>query len=362
MPVTFQVTKTPEQTLEIKKAFTTNCILPTENASQYTLIQSSLPTHLQQDEKNESLCHMGAHSFVMSAFQSYSSHHHLIIRPDDVWLAICTQFSLYVNAHSEELRSKFVDFEGKKQLTVIGDGTLFTANYEELSAQMTFEIAKNIKDPSVREWIMPDFTTTKDVDRMVGAVVLMASMKQYFDYQFVLVCNLPKVTLLGQVEDWVKVREKANRLLEFDLKQGYLTEWSKMLFPVLDKLVQSAKGKPDLSFWNRIAHKDGGGSGPSYLSGWITVFCVFTTKGEWVGGKKSVETGSKTVKSEYPIVDMSVVPNGYVSVPMLVVDRGVKYETELFAGHMCAHNGENGKSLQPRVDWALFLSPTSENK
>jgi hypothetical protein len=52
------------------------------------------------------------------AVMAYNKHLNLVIRPDDVWVAILTQFSAHVNAHSEKLRSLFVTFEGKKNLTV----------------------------------------------------------------------------------------------------------------------------------------------------------------------------------------------------------------------------------------------------
>ncbi|EFC48242.1 predicted protein [Naegleria gruberi] len=288
---------------------------------------------------------LGSNSFVKSAVQAYSYHHNLVIKPDDVWLAICTQFSNYVNGKSEELRGKFVDFDGKKQLTVYGSGNLFSADYVSLSLDMTNQIAQNIKDPSVREWVMPDFTTTTENDRMVGAVVLMAAMKNYFDYKFSLCCNLPSVTLLGEVEDWVKIRERANRLLEFDTKEGYMEQWSALLFPVLDHFVESIKGNPNKEWWNRVAHISGGGSGPRYLGGWITTFCVFSEKGIWRG---DCQPGA------WPKIDSQDIPRGYVNVPILVDDNGTEYKTEMFAGHMISNVMEDGKTIQPRVDWALF--------
>jgi hypothetical protein len=45
---------------------------------------------------------------------AYSNHRHLILRPDDVWHAILTQFSIYVNKNSESLRGSFVSHDGQK--------------------------------------------------------------------------------------------------------------------------------------------------------------------------------------------------------------------------------------------------------
>jgi len=56
--------------------------------------------------------------FVDAVTTAYNGHHHLVIRPDDVWQAIITQFSFYVNANAEKLRNKFVNFEKKENLMV----------------------------------------------------------------------------------------------------------------------------------------------------------------------------------------------------------------------------------------------------
>lgn len=62
-------------------------------------------------------------------------------------------------------------------------------------------------------------------------------------------CGIPKVSLLGKVEDWTALRAKIDRLLEFDVK-GQMKDWHNYLVKVLDKLVESAEGKDCLEFWD----------------------------------------------------------------------------------------------------------------
>ncbi|GAM23396.1 hypothetical protein SAMD00019534_065710 [Acytostelium subglobosum LB1] len=236
-------------------------------------------------ESDSNLFDLGNNSFVQSAFYAYSHHLHLVIRPDDVWLALITQFSIYVNANSDQLRSKLVPFDDKRELIVLIEG-ISTEPIDRLAAQFSDRIAENIKDPSIREWVMPAFTTTTNNDRVVGAFALMSSMKNYFNYTVRTQCGLPKVTMLGTVDDWKQVRQRAERLIEFDLKDKLMSRWLDILLPVLDNLVMSAEGKPDTDWWNRIANKVGRGSGVSNLSGWITTFIPFTNKGKWNADKK----------------------------------------------------------------------------
>jgi hypothetical protein len=47
---------------------------------------------------------------VGAVFAAYNEHHNLILRPDDFWQAILTQFGFYVTGNAEQLRDRFVDF------------------------------------------------------------------------------------------------------------------------------------------------------------------------------------------------------------------------------------------------------------
>ena len=76
-----------------------------------------------------------SNGFVNSIVEAYNQHHHLILRPDDIWLAMLVQFSQHVEKNAEKLRESIVKFDpndadvtdGKKRLIVYGDGNLHTA-------------------------------------------------------------------------------------------------------------------------------------------------------------------------------------------------------------------------------------------
>lgn len=61
--------------------------------------------------------------------EAYSNHCHLEIRPEDVWFAIIAQLSFYINRHAEELRGKFVPFEGEKELVKLFFGNRYTVDF-----------------------------------------------------------------------------------------------------------------------------------------------------------------------------------------------------------------------------------------
>lgn len=85
---------------------------PTEHKRCKELLQSSFTFDQQAPTVGS------PNGFVYSAIQAWNNHYNLVIRPEDVWFAILTQLSAYINRHAEELRGKFVPFEGKKELVV----------------------------------------------------------------------------------------------------------------------------------------------------------------------------------------------------------------------------------------------------
>jgi len=314
--------------------------------------------------------------FVDAVCMAYNEHHHLILRPDDVWLAIMVQFAAYVEKNSTELRSKLVSFDDVKELVVVGDGTFRNAPYDWFCTEMAKQIAAHIKDPSIHSWVIPNFTTTTPEDQVVGSIALMASLQEFFRYTFFLKCGLPQVTLQGTAQDWQDVADRAKRLQEFDTKEGLMAKWCALLHPVLQQFVESAQGKPSLEWWNRVCSHIDTGSGPTYLSGWITVFCVFDKTKQWQGDLRltdrpaydvregvpfallpMVQKGNKRKREEFtewPIIDTNKLPSGSCQVPVKVVDApaGKTYQCRLTAGHFGFVNVDD-VSVQPSVQWCL---------
>ena len=115
---------------------------------------------------------------------------------------------------------------------------------------------------------------------------MMATLQAYFDYRFCLGCGIPYVTLLGEKSDWEQIVQRIEKLKEYGPET---TAWYRLLKPVVTRFARSfdegvADSTENREFWNRVAHWQGGGSGPSYLSGWITAFCAFDDTGKWLGG------------------------------------------------------------------------------
>jgi len=228
--------------------------------------------------------------FVHTVLECYNQHRALTIRPDDVWLAILTQFSCFVNGNAEALRSLFVLHDGKKELelTIMMEEEAEKVDWgpvvQVLVETMNGEIQKNVVNLELRQWIIPAFSTTNANDRLVAGMVMMATVKEYFTFRTILLlCGIPRVTLEGEKDDWVHILNRIEKLKEFGPQT---TAWYRLLHPILSRFVK-AFDKPDspeiLEFWSKVAHFEDSGSGLMSLSGWITAFMAFDEKGRWHG-------------------------------------------------------------------------------
>jgi hypothetical protein len=76
---------------------------------------------------------------------AYNQHHHLRLRPDDIWFAILSQLGFYINAHAEDLRSLFLAHNEKKELTLVySAGSRYTFDFRVFAQDMGDFIDDNI--------------------------------------------------------------------------------------------------------------------------------------------------------------------------------------------------------------------------
>jgi hypothetical protein len=230
--------------------------------------------------------------FVDTVYTAYSQHHALVIRPDDVWICIMTQFNLFVNGQgrAEQLRYLFVAHEDKKYLVV----NLPNSDWGHFAQVMTEKLHENVVDPGLREWCLPDFSTTTENDKVVASVVMMATLKAYFNYGRSITCGIPRVTLLGTQQDWLRICHRVDKLEQYGVEAA---AWRDLLKPVLVRFARAfepgyADSAENRDFWQRVVHVNNNMSGPTLLGGWITAFCGFNDEGRWMGAKQDLEVAA----------------------------------------------------------------------
>ncbi len=157
---------------------------------------------------------------LMSAFHyAYNDHRPLVLSPDMIWFMIINGVSEYINKNAENLRHRFVSFDGKKKLVIRRDefvkgfmGNDWEGGFAEWSGMIKTEIGE-----SNHSLIVQEYSTTSFVDRAALEVALMGAMQSYFDYGAQTMCGIPEITLEGTPEDWNKLHANTERVAHKNL-------------------------------------------------------------------------------------------------------------------------------------------------
>jgi hypothetical protein len=200
----------------------------------------------------------------------------------------------------------------------------------------------------VVDTLMPTFSTTNIDSHAAMAVTTMATFKAYFEYSMRTCCGIPKVTLLGEVDDWKAVREHANRLAQYETEF-----WLPHLLPILDKMVDSADGNVDVDFWQQIIQV-GGGSGGPYISGWINAFQPYMKE---FRGKRRVNPHMNWQKNDKNSYFNGNNPDDFsessATCPFTWNYYGTKFKMEFAAGLVGISQDPTTLALQPEIGWAV---------
>ncbi|KAK3710978.1 hypothetical protein LTR37_009999 [Vermiconidia calcicola] len=357
---------------------------PEDEGDCLELLQSSF------DANTEPAMLPRINGLVNAAITAYNQHHHLEIRPEDIWTAIIIQFNFYVNAHAEELRDKFVAHEGKKELSLEYPGTRYSFDFSIFAEQMGQLIQENVIDPELREWLMPNFSTTTRHDIVVNSIIMMGTMQKYFEYFCCFTCGLPSVTLLGEKSDYELIEKKLEKLCSFGQET---TDFCHLLQPILRRFVSSFENpasKDSIDFWGQHHNM----SGSDTMSGWITAFCFWKVDGSrqarpmhrsLTGEEREIPGihvihlvpgfGEKSFSNEdcrlvidgqvYPQLDLdNGITAGFCKVPVKIDDNGDEIDAEMIAGAVgitCTSSGkataDGGKGLdtmQALSGWWIY--------
>ena len=178
---------------------------------------------------------------------AFFDHCPIKVSPNAIWQLILNKFSKYVNDNSEDLREKFVNFKGKKDLSCIRIGSFKDVyKYEEdVIEEFCSKISEDI-GTELAEALTPNFSTSTKETIIAGKVSIMSTFKKYFNYHFgKYTCGIPYIILEGKLEDWEKILEKLKVLNKC---RFYISDMEEDILKIID----TKKGKIDLDFWRKI--------------------------------------------------------------------------------------------------------------
>jgi hypothetical protein len=217
----------------------------------------------------------GVHPLLGAVGLAFAEHRPLVLSPDAVWLTIAQGVAQHVRLHAEELRPRLVRHIGRKRLTVVLDGPMpqdADAWRDAVESWHKLLVAE-IGNEDVFEC---DFSTSTDVERVAGRIVLLDAYSPYFAVWLRFVCGIPTVTLTGTVEDWQKVRARVDAIAGFGLET-----WYRSLAPIADQFVRAATGDVDTAFWRRI-YSPVDAYGGEVITGWVARLYPYLRSGDGV--------------------------------------------------------------------------------
>lgn len=203
----------------------------------------------------------GVHPVLSAVARAFAEHRPLVLSPDAVWLTITQGVAQHVRLHAEELRPRLVAHPGRKRLEVPHLGPMPTdaESWRSLVGEFSGRLAGDVADAGL---FACDFSTSTDVERVAGQIVLLDAYSPYYSYWLMCVCGIPSITLTGTVADWRKIRERVDALAAFGLD-----DWRRSLAPIADQFARAAAGDVDTAFWRRI-YNPADAYGSHVITGW----------------------------------------------------------------------------------------------
>ena len=303
------------------------------------------------EKKNYKLVDFGIHPVFEGYDKAFGDHCPMAITPDIIWQLILNGFNSHMAKYNKELRNKFVNFEGKKELVIKRLLTPESANakdWENIMKEFIDEINKNIGSDVIQN-MLPKFSTTTPKINATANISILSSFSHYFKYKVVLVgCGIPYFELYGTLEDWEEIKNKLKFIEKYNLKW-----WTDELNPIIDKIIDSIKGNIDKKFWkNFILRKEEESEYDGtikYFDGWIIKFYPYNIHGE----KRELDE---------PLYDIEELPNELLSTPMKMIDelKQEEYDLNVQAGFLGMEQNEKTGCVKPKIGW--FIIPETKKK
>ena len=311
-------------------------------------------------------------SFIAAALTAWSQHFPFRFRCEHIWLLILQGVAVHVDKNAEKLRSKYVKHDGKMRLQVDVPANPSIKEWQAAIEQFESQIDKNTVEDTCKLFNC-DFTTSTLIEKVATKVTIMDICKNYFSYYCMTRCGFPQITLDGKQEDWIKLKQKTEKLLnekdgKVDKKFG--NEWGKALLPLLDRFIDAYDGKIDCVFWNSMIKRGatGGSGGYSWYSGWFNILFPFLTDDinemcvPYSIKSKYVEQGFESMGRGWGENKQTDYPIGLSSAPVTWNRLGKQIKLKFLAGFIGYHQNTKTGELCPNIGWCIAQEADKKKK
>ena len=312
------------------------------------------------DTNEDEFFNYGKSSLIQGLIYAYKNHYPITVTPDMIWILVLQGFSRFMEKYAEQVREKFVNFEGKKDLKIDRLGySPYTSTkevWDGIMKEFVEKIGKNVGKETIDN-LECNFSTTSPAALVTSQVSIMSAMKQYFTYRVLMAgCGISSITLEGSLQDWEKIKSK----LEF-LSTKALKWWTKHLIPIIDNIIATKKyynskgklSKELIEFWKGMIRLKGEGGmyDPHMINGWIVKFIPK------LNGKDPMV---------YEEIRETDVPDQIICCPMeltllLPFGKKIEYSCSLFSGFYGMVQDKETFNVRPVIGYAIVVDGKTES-
>jgi hypothetical protein len=288
-------------------------------------------------------------------YQAYVKHIPICITPDILWMLIVQGFSRHIELNSERLRSKLVQFEGKKKLFVDGDeesiDDITKEGWQRTFNEFVEKIRKNVGGLMIN-LLTPCFTTTTPTIQVASQIAIMSAFKSYFRYvRFFGGCGFPYIKLQGTLLDYIQLKYKIQGLIGYEID-----DWVQELLTIVEKIIETKQGNVDKIFWENILKNveviEPYGSGEltkiTKVDGWLLNFYPFTN----FHGMNTEKLVRRNNFNQPLLIDEEIrkFPEELIDVPLTMVNNGEPTELSVKTGIIGMVQEEDGVA-KAEIGW-----------
>ena len=337
-------------------------IISKEDIENAEILSTEKKIYYCSSKLNEAkyISNLEGHPVLKGYYQSYVNHMPVSINADILWMLIVQGFSRHIDQNAESLRNKLVDFDGKKALFVDGDELTIEEITQEGWERTFREFVEKIKENAGETMIKlmtPSFSTTTPTIQVSSQIAIMSCFKNYFKFiRFYGGCGFPYINLEGTLNDYEQLKNKVEKLMGFDID-----DWIKELIIIIDKIIETKKGKIDVNFWkNMIINKETvepRGSGEltkvNNIDGWLLNFYPYYKKDDYYKFCEKLER-RRDFNKPIDVKSLKYLPEEFIEVPLTMVHKQTFEVTELSVktGILGMIQEKNGL-IKPEIGWFI---------
>lgn len=285
---------------------------------------------------------------IQTVHACFATHQGFGLNPDVIWQVIVNQVAEHIKLDPDRYADLFTWFPGERvEIEVRDDELAFDSNWLRTLGKFEDPLRFAIGDKLV-SLLVPDFSTTTQLDRVAALVTLMDAASPYYEYSVMTMCHIPLIRLEGSPEDWRQLSQRTATLAKYFVGlQAYFTE----LLEVLAEISRTAAGgAPDNEFWSS-AYKFNSSSGGEDVTGWLTALLAYKYGSNGPELRESFDWRGQ-MERPWTAFRTNEIPSLLSTVPFTWKNQGSSIPMTFVAGALGVHQA--GEVFTPRLGVAVM--------